>query len=299
MKAKILIPLIFCLTLPPWLAIAQKRLDNTIYCQNTLWGFENKPETALQKAELMKAIGFDGLEGFGFKDFFELKDALDSQGISMPVNYVVIDFEADGKLKDIPENEIKTMIKSSAKGVVIYFSLINKAYMHDKDSGDKVVASAMRKLADFAVLYDIKLCSYPHLGMYCETVAHSVKLAKLVNRKNFGASLNLCHLLKIEGSAGLNSKIKEFTPFLFAVNICGADDGDTKQYGWKRLIQPLGQGSFDTYLFVKSLRDNGYIGPVGLQCYNLKGDVVETLTQSMKTWQEYKKRYTKESKNKP
>lgn len=189
MKAKILIPLIFCLTLPPWLAIAQKKLDNTIYCQNTLWGFENKPETALQKAELMKAIGFDGLEGFGFKDFFELKDALDSQGISMPVNYVVIDFEADGKLKDIPENEIKTMIKSSAKGVVIYFSLINKAYMHDKDSGDKVVASAMRKLADFAVLYDIKLCSYPHLGMYCETVAHSVKLAKLVNRKNFGASL--------------------------------------------------------------------------------------------------------------
>ena len=57
-------------------ANAQKKLDNIFYCQNTLWGFENQPKTALQKADLMKAIGFDGLEGAGYKDFFELKDAL-------------------------------------------------------------------------------------------------------------------------------------------------------------------------------------------------------------------------------
>jgi len=30
---------------------------------------------------------------------------------------------------------------------------------------------------------------------------------------------------------------------------------------------------------------------LGLQCYNLKGDVVETLTQSMKIWKDYKKSY--------
>ena len=275
-------------------SIEQKKLDNTFYCQNTLWGFENKPETPIEKAELMRSIGFDGFEGFGFKDFFELKDAIDSQGISMPVNYVVIDFEADGILKDNTENEIRTMIKSSAKGAVIYFSINNKAFMNDKDSGDKVVASAMRKLADYAALYDIKLCSYPHVNMYCETVAHSVRLAQLVNRKNFGASLNLCHLLKVEGSDGLDAKIKKFTPFLFAVNICGADDGNTMQMGWDRLIQPLGQGSFDTYKLIKSLIDNGYTGPIGLQCYNLKGDVVKTLSQSMEAWKGYKKRYNEE-----
>jgi len=82
---------------------------------------------------------------------------------------------------------------------------------------------------------------------------------------------------------------------LFAVNICGADDGDTKQFGWDRLIQPLGHGSFDTYRFVKLLIDNGYSGPIGLQCYNLKGDIVETLTKSLQTWEGYKRRYLKEN----
>jgi sugar phosphate isomerase/epimerase len=116
----------------------------------------------------------------------------------------------------------------------------------------------------------------------------------MVDRKNFGAVLNLCHLLKVEGSEGIDAKIKEFVPYLFAVNICGADDGDTRSFSFDRLIQPLGQGSFDTYHFVKSLIDNGYRGPIGLQCWNLKGDAVETLTRSLETWQEYKKRYANE-----
>ena len=132
---KIKLPLIFTLTILAGLAYsqkstsqaadsanAQKKLDNTFYCQNTLWGFENIPKTAMQKANLMKEIGFDGLEGWGYKDFSELRDALDSQGIGMPVNYVVINFEADGKMTDVSKDEIKTMIKASAKEDVIYFT---------------------------------------------------------------------------------------------------------------------------------------------------------------------------------
>ena len=272
---------------------AQNKLDNTFYCQNTMWGFDNKPETPLQKAKLMKAIGFDGLEGFGYKDFFELKDALDKEGIRMPVNYVALNFDGDEKLLDNTFDEIKEMIRSSDKGAVIYFPLGNKSFMDDKESGDKMVVPILRELADYSAPYGVKLCAYPHIGTYCETVAHSVKLAKLVARKNYRASMNLCHLLRVEGSEGIDDKIKEFTPFLFAVNICGADDGDTKKMGWDRLIQPLGQGSFDTYKFVKSLRDNGYRGPIGLQCFNLTGDVVETLTKSMEIWKGYKKKYEK------
>jgi sugar phosphate isomerase/epimerase len=109
--------------------------------------------------------------------------------------------------------------------------------------------------------------------------------------------LNLCHLLKVEGPDGIEAKIKEFAPLLFAVNICGADDGNTRQLGWDRLIQPLGEGSFDTYKFIKLLIDNGYKGPIGLQCYNLKGDAKETLTKSLQIWNSYKKRYSQEKLN--
>jgi len=294
MKTKLFVLVIVSLVMSSCLTYAQKELDNVFYCQNTMWSFENKPETAQQKAELMKTIGFDGLEGFGYKDFYELKNALDKEGIGMPVNYVGLDFEVDGKLAGNSLSEIKEMIRSSDKGAIIYFHLSNKGFMDDKESGDKMIVPLLRELADYSSPFDVKLCVYPHIDLYCETVAHSVELAELVDRKNYGAAMNLCHLLKVEGTDGLDDKIKAFTPWLFAVNICGADEGDTRLYGWERLIQPLGQGSFNTYGLVKTLKDNGYDGAFGVQCYNLKGDVVKTLTQTMETWEGYKKRYAEE-----
>ena len=273
---------------------AQKKMNNIFYVQNTMGGFENAPQTAQQKAELLKTIGYDGLEGFGYAGFLELKKALDQKGIAMPVNYVELKFEGDGILEIKPANEIKEMIKASAKGAVIYFHLHSDKYKEDREAGDQVVAKILQELADYSTPFGVKLCAYPHDDLYCETVAHSVKLAKMVDRKNYGAAMNLCHLLKVEGSEGIEQKIREFAPYLFAVNICGADDGDTKLLGWDRLIQPLGEGTFDTYLFVKTLIDNGYRGPFGLQCYNLQGDAKETLTRSMKVWKSYQKRYVRE-----
>jgi sugar phosphate isomerase/epimerase len=295
MKINSLLTIIACLLMVTHFSCSQKELKNTFYVQNTLKGFENTPKTAKEKARLLKAIGFDGLEGFGYADFFELKNALDEEGLEMPVNYVALQFEADGKLNDSSAYEIKEMIKASAKGAIIYFPLQSNSFKDDKEAGDKVVAPILRELSDYSASYGVKLCVYPHVNTYCETVAHSVKLARMVNRKNYGAAMNLCHLLKVEGPEGIEDKIKEFTLYLFAVNICGADDGDTRQLGWDRLIQPLGQGSFDTYRFVKALRDNGYKGPIGLQCYNLKGDATETLKQSMQTWREYQNKYLKEN----
>ena len=42
---------------------------------------------------------------------------------------------------------------------------------------------------------------------------------------------------------------------------------------------------------VKFLKDNGYDGLFGLQCYNIKQDCEVALSKSMNTWREYKKRY--------
>jgi sugar phosphate isomerase/epimerase len=292
-KYRSLIILAFII-LGTYLSCSPKELNNVFYVQNTLNGFTNAPKTPQEKAGLIKSIGFEGLEGFGYKDYFALKDALIREGLRMPVNYVTLPFDAEGILNDSVVLQIKEMIAASSKGEIMYFPLQSKSFVDDKETGDLVATRILRELSDYAALYDVRLCTYPHVNTYCETVAHSVKLAGMVDRKNYGAAMNLCHLLKVEGSEGIDAKIKEFVPYLFAVNICGADDGDTKQYGWERLIQPLGKGTFDTYGFIKLLIDNGYSGPIGLQCYNLKGDIVETLNVSMETWEGYKARYLNE-----
>jgi len=294
MSRNSLLTIIVCMLMVTHLTCSQKELNNVFYAQNTLNGFSNAPKTPQEKARLLKSIGFDGLEGFGYKDYFALKDALEREGLKMPVNYVALPFEADGMLNDSVASEIKEMIAASSKGEILYFPLQSKCFKDDKEAGDLVVTRILRELSDYAASYGVRLCAYPHINTYCETVAHSVKLARMVSRENYGVSVNLCHLLRVEGSEGIEKTIKEAVPYLFAVNICGADDGDTKQYGWDRLIQPLGKGTFDTYGFTKLLVDNGYSGPIGLQCYNLKGDVVEILKGSMKTWEGYKARYLNE-----
>jgi sugar phosphate isomerase/epimerase len=53
---------------------------------------------------------------------------------------------------------------------------------------------------------------------------------------------------------------------------------------WNQLIQTLDQGSYDAGAVLRQLREIGYTGPVGLQCYNLKGDQKDNLQRSMAAW---------------
>jgi hypothetical protein len=68
---------------------------------------------------------------------------------------------------------------------------------------------------------------------------------------------------------------------LFAVSTCGADkDGKS----WGQLIQTLDQGNFPQIRLLKALRKMDFKGPVGLQCYAIKGDPRVNLAASMKAW---------------
>ena len=140
----------------------------------------------------------------------------------------------------------------------------------------------------------LKIAIYPHVGNYCETSEHSVRLAKMVNRPNVGAIFNTCHLLKVEGEEGWEKKLIDALPYLFIISINGADSGNAKEMNWDKLIQPLGEGTFDTYKLVKLAKDNGYKGFFGLQCYDIKQDCVAALTKSINTWNACKKRYASE-----
>jgi sugar phosphate isomerase/epimerase len=71
------------------------------------------------------------------------------------------------------------------------------------------------------------------------------------------------------------------------VSINGADSGNTNQMNWDRLIQPLGRGDYDVLNVLKILKDSGYKNPIGLQCYNIKGQPEEFLPESVIAWKKY------------
>jgi sugar phosphate isomerase/epimerase len=79
----------------------------------------------------------------------------------------------------------------------------------------------------------------------------------------------------------MKGRLELALPHLFMVTINGADP---QGKDWDRLIQPLDRGTFDMYGFLKTLKELGYTGPIGLQGYGVKGDPYENLKRSMEAW---------------
>jgi sugar phosphate isomerase/epimerase len=245
------------------------------------------------QAQLVKELGFDGFSGHTNDDYFARRAALDKAGLKMPEIYWGIDMDSTGQISY--KDGLKEIIKDSKDRdlVVALFSNV-KYFMNNKEKGDPLLAKAIGELADFAAQYSVKIAIYPHVGNYCETSEHSVRLAKMANRPNVGAIFNTCHLLKKEGEEGWEQKLLNALPYLYMISINGADSGNTKEMNWDKLIQPLGEGTFNTYKLVKLAKDNGYKGLFGLQCYDIKQDCEVALTKSVNTWNEYKIRYATE-----
>jgi sugar phosphate isomerase/epimerase len=154
---------------------------------------------------------------------------------------------------------------------------------------DAKAVTLIREIADLASPCGLRVALYPHAGFYVATTADALHLTRQADRKNLGVSINLCHELMADRGPQLDATIREALPQLLLVSINGAD---RKQpgYNWDRLIQPLGRGDFDVGGFLHQLQAAGYRGPVGLQCYGVKGDATENLRQSIRAWREYQSR---------
>jgi sugar phosphate isomerase/epimerase len=163
----------------------------------------------------------------------------------------------------------------------------SEKYPPSDRSGDLKCIEIISELADFAKDYGVKIAFYPHADFWVEKVDDGVRLAQKINRQNVGTVFNLCHFLKKDEPEKLEQKLKNAMPNLFLVSINGADAGDTNQMNWDRLIQPLGRGDYDVLNVLKILKDSGYRNPIGLQCYNIKGQPEVFLPESVIAWKKY------------
>jgi len=285
-----LIILIFSVNLFSSCKENKRELDNVFYAfNNCVRTLPNAPEGFELQAAFIKDLGFDGMAGHGEENYFELRAAMDKVDLEMPEIYIpmhIVDGEASWheRLEDV-------LIDSKDRDLLVALHLHARDFTGTREEGDRIFAGGIQELADFAAPLNIMIAIYPHVNFYCETVQHGVDLAKMVNRDNVGSIFTLCHFLKVEGEEGWQEKVINALPWFFGVAINGADSGDTKNMNWDRLIRPLGEGSFDTYELVRLLKDNGYDGKFGLQCYNIDQDCEIALQTSIDTWRIYQARY--------
>ena len=152
--------------------------------------------------------------------------------------------------------------------------------------GQEPVVAKLRSLAETAKANEMKIAIYPHLGDWTERFGDTTRLAKLIGHPNLGVSFNLCHCLATGDEARIPALLADSRPVLVTATICGADSGvraPDKEL-WKKLIQPLGQGTFDVGIVLSKLQEIGFSGPIGFQGYGIAAEPREILTPTIKAW---------------
>jgi sugar phosphate isomerase/epimerase len=175
------------------------------------------------------------------------------------------------------------MAALKGSGAALWMPVGSGTFKKSSRDGDAVAAKGLQQLADKAAANGLWVALYPHTGMWIESVQDAVRVARQVNRKNLGVTFNLCHCLMVGEETRIPALLNEAAPYLFFVTINGADTGAAGG-PWNRLIQPLGQGSFDVVTVLRKLRELRYQGPIGLQGYGVGLPPKENLTRSMEAW---------------
>ena len=238
-----------------------------------------------EQAALLKELGYDGVGHLWLDKVEERLETLDAFGLRLFQIYLRVNLAADKQAYDPRLKDILPLLK----GRDVMLALLITGLSPSDPAGDSRAVEIVREIADMAAASGVRVVLYPHAGDWLERVEDALRVARKAERPNVGVMFNLCHWLKLDDEKNLKPLLASAMPHLFAVSIHGADRATEIHAGTGNWIQPLGRGSFDVGALLETLQDLGYRGPIGLQCYGIRGDARDHLAQSMAAWRELTK----------
>jgi sugar phosphate isomerase/epimerase len=238
-----------------------------------------KHRSLMQQAEMLKELGYDGVGHLWLDNVAERLKTLDETGLKLYQITIVVDVTPGKRACDPRFKDVLPLLK----GRHVQFDLLMSGGKPSDPSLDPHVVKILREMSDLARDSGSQLLLYPHVGCWVERIEDAVRVAAKVDRPNVGVMFNLCHWLRVDRRRDYRPLLQQAMPRLWAVSINGADQFDP-QPGWAHYLQPLDRGSFDVGALLRTLKELGYQGPIGLQCYGIGGDAREHLARSMAAW---------------
>jgi sugar phosphate isomerase/epimerase len=238
-----------------------------------------------EQAVMLKELGYDGVGHIWLDKVDERIKTLDAQGLKLYQITMQVDVAAGKQPYDVQKfKDVLALIK----GRKVQFCLLVGGGKPSDAALDPQAVKVLREMSDQATDSGAQLLLYPHVDNWIERVEDSIRVAEKVDRPNVGVMFNLCHWLRVDKSRDYKPLLEKAMPRLWAISLNGADELDPNP-GFDRYIQPLDKGSFDVGKFLKTLKESGYKGPIGLQCYGIGGDTREHLARSMDAWKKLSK----------
>jgi sugar phosphate isomerase/epimerase len=248
---------------------------------------DGRKRTLAEQAGLLKELGYAGAGHLWLDNLTGRLQTLDDAGLKLFQVYFRTSVAAENQPPY--DTRLKNVLPLLHGRGVMLAVLITGGKPSD-ESADPRAVEVVRELAVLAEPHGVRLALYPHAGDWLERVEDAVRVVRKVNRPNVGVMFNLCHWLKVDEEESLRGVLDAARPHLFAVSINGADHAADIRSGRGQMIRPLDQGEFDLFGLLKTLRELGYKGPVGLQCYGLGGDARDHLERSMAAWRKLQQR---------
>lgn len=242
----------------------------------SFYPFENgvKYPSVAEGARAMKAMGYEGVGSVHANVLEEFLKEFDAVGLKVFSIYVGGKVGEGNFAYDAAVPKAIRMLKGRNAMVELYLQ-------QGKGANDAQAVAFVKEIAAEAEKAGLRVVLYPHSNFYVDTVGDGLRIAKASGCQNVGVAFNLCHFLKVEPKSDLRKTLEEAKPLLWSVSTCGADLGGAD---WSRLIRPLDVGTFDQVGLLRDLREIGYTGDVGIQCYGLKIPSKDHLPRSLGAW---------------
>ncbi len=240
-----------------------------------------RKRSLIEQAALLSELGYAGAGHLWLDSVAERLDTLDAAGLRLFQVYLRADVGPSATTAYDPRlKEVLPLLKARDTVIAV---LIGGGKPSDESLDDRAV-ELLREMADLAAPHGVRVALYPHAGDWLERVEDGLRLTRKSDRPNIGVMFNLCHWLKVDEEKNLRSAIESIRGCLFGVSINGCDRAAEIRAGKGRWIASLDKGEFDQALLLKTLREVGYHGPIGLQCWGIEGDAREHLRASMGAW---------------
>ena len=181
--------------------------------------------TPAQQFDLLKELGYAGIAWTeeAPEQVRSAVAAAEARGLKMFAIYCGATVTAEGELE--PSARIGTIMEAlRGHGTLIWLHLSGKG-RRSRPSPPSLPSSDGCALAGTAQRNGLRIAIYPHIGDWTERFEDAVRVARLVDRRNFGATFNLCHALAAGDEDRIPALLEDAGPSLFAVTINGADAG--------------------------------------------------------------------------
>jgi sugar phosphate isomerase/epimerase len=279
-------------------SVLAQKVKNEFFALHNIIRGDSTYNTFDKQVELVKNAGFDGIEINQIESFDGMKSALDQ--FQFKGSYFYVKLQLGEPINNRLENAIH-QLKGTNTIIAPYILADTKRFKPNSPEGDSEAIKLLQLISMWSKKAGLQVAIYPHFSFYVERTDHALQLAQKVNRKNVGLSFNLCHWLattSLTERVELKNHLKELNPYLKMITISGANDIiSQKKSVFDDYILPLGTGSFDTYDLLKYMvKTIQYKKPIGVQCYNIKGNKSELIQNTMAVWNQYKTRLETEKR---